>query len=184
VFAFALPLNALQILFVNFFSDSLPAVAFAFERDDDAAKSPLRGAYATIFDNQFKFLVFILGTVSSVLLFVLYACLLYNGVAIQIAQTFIFASFATYSLLLAFSLRKFNVSIFRYNPFENKVLTLGVFIGLLLTALAVYWAPLGGLLGTVPLSGSWLIGLMGVWTVALGAIEGTKFLFYRRVLQP
>ena len=41
-----------------------------------------------------------------------------------------FASFATYTLFLAFAVRSLDKSIIAYNPFSNWHLTLGVTIGI------------------------------------------------------
>src|SRR3989338_6510445 len=50
----AMPLTALQILFVNFFSDSFPAIAFAFETDVDDIGARPRRLHRNLFDNEMK----------------------------------------------------------------------------------------------------------------------------------
>ncbi|MFY9462573.1 MAG: HAD-IC family P-type ATPase, partial [Candidatus Sungiibacteriota bacterium] len=99
----ALPLNALQILFVNFFSDSFPAVAFAFEHMADEGKERPVQLHKNLFDPAMKFFILVIGIPTSALLFFIYHMLLSYGLHAETVRTFIFASFASYTLFLAFS---------------------------------------------------------------------------------
>ncbi|MEK7201862.1 MAG: HAD-IC family P-type ATPase, partial [Patescibacteria group bacterium] len=106
----AMPLTALQILWVNFFSDSFPAVAFAFEKEKDRRLS----TSTRLFDPLMTFLILFVGVTTSALLFILYWYLLSQGYALELVQTFIFASFATYTILSALALRSLTQSVFSY----------------------------------------------------------------------
>ncbi len=174
-----LPLSALQILYVNLFSDSFPAVAFAFEDGHRSRRRPLPLAN-NLMDREMRFLVLVVGTSGSLLLFVLYVVLDRLGYDAGLVRTFVFTAFGSYTLLVAFSLRSFSTSIFRFNPFSNLKLTAGVGIGLGLMLLAIYFPPLQAVLDTVPLPAPWLaavifIGLLNVLGVELG-----KFYMNRR----
>ena len=179
----ALPLSAIQILFVNFFSDSFPAVAFAFEKGVDETGRHPRRLSKNLFDSQMKFLLLGIGVLTSALLFFIYWFLIRAGFNPDIVRTFIFASFATYTLLVSFSLRSLNKNIFRYNPFSNQYLLVGASIGIGLTLAAVYWPVLQKLLGTVSLPLPWAIGvgLVGVFNVF--AVELGKWV-YKKTLSP
>ena len=176
-----LPISAVQILFVNFFSDSFPAIAFAFEKDVDGLGRHPRKLSTNLFDNQIKFLLLAIGATTSALLFAMYWILLRSGFQPEIVRTFIFASFATYTLLVSFSLRSLHKSIFRYNPFSNTYLVGGVAIGIGLTLLSVYLPWFNKILGTTPLSLYWLIGVLGfglfnILTVELGKWASNRFI--------
>jgi len=176
VFGVPLPLNALQILWVNFFSDSFPAVAFAFERDGGGLSGkPHRKLL--LFDPLMKFLILIIGLLTSILLFVLYYILLRAGYEETLVRTFIFAAFGSYTLLLAFSIRSLEKSIFAYPPFGNRYLNLGVLLGLILMAAAVYLPPLQSLFGTVALPLGWALGVCGVGIANIALIEIAKRFF-------
>lgn len=176
----ALPLNALQILFVNFFSDSFPAIAFAFEEGvDDFGKRPRRLS-GNIFDRPMKMLIFVIGASTSALLFFLYLFMLKYGFDPDLTRTFIFASFASYTLILAFSLRSLEKSIFSYNPFSNRYLTGGVALGIFLTLGAVYLPFLQSVLGTQPLPFFWLLGVAGVGMANIAAVETAKLILRKR----
>jgi Ca2+-transporting ATPase len=92
-------------------------------------------------------------------------------------QTFIFATFATYTLLVSFSLRSLDKSIFRYNPFANKYLFVGVSAGIVLTMVAVYLPFAREIFGTVALPFAWAVwvGVIGVLNVM--AIEFGKWTY-------
>ena len=176
----ALPLNALQILFVNFFSDSFPAVALAFEDGIDGFRKKPRELARDLFDSKLRFLIFVIGASTSALLFALYLYLLSLGLPEDLIRTFIFASFASYTLFLAFSIRSLDRSIFSYNPFSNKYLTYGVGFGLFLTALAIYLPGLQEILNTVSLPPLWVLGVLCVGALNIVAVEFGKWIFRRR----
>ncbi len=182
VMGVALPLNALQILFVNFFSDSFPAIALAFEEGVDGLGSRPRRLRKNLFDREVKFLIFIIGAISSAALFVLYFILLQKGFSGELVRTFIFASFASYTLLLIFSIRSLSRSIFSYNPFSNLYVVAGSLLGFLLTALTVYVPFLQNIFDTVPLPPLWALGVLGVGAANILAIELGKWTFRKHIL--
>ncbi len=178
-----IPINALQILFVNLFTDSFPAIAFAFEDGvDDLGRHPKK-LHKNLFDREMKFFILIIGILSSAFLFILYLVLLKMGFAEELTRTFIFASFASYTLFLTFSLRSLGKSILSYNPFSNKPLTIGVGIGLLLIAAAIYIPWLQQILNTISLPPIWLLGVVGVGFLNISAVEFGKWLFRKRIIK-
>jgi len=172
-----LPLNALQILWVNFFSDSFPAVAFAFEKDSDALLHKPGGKKITLFNPLMKFLIVVIGISTSALLFALYVVLLRLGYDLALVQTFIFAAFGTYTLLLSLSVRSLEKNIFSYPLFSNHYLTGGIFAGLVLVAAAVYLPIFQELFGTVSLPINWVVGVLLVGMLNIALIELAKMFF-------
>ncbi len=175
-----LPLNALQILWVNFFSDSFPAVAFAFEKNIDGMTTHSRGRETNLFSPLMKFLVLFIGLSTSMLLFLLYWVLLRIGFPEDIVRTFIFASFGSYTLFLAFSLRSLERSIFTYSFFSNPYLVMGVSIGVILMGAAIYIPFFQSLFDTVSLPFFWLLGVVAVCVLNIAAVEFGKWLFRQR----
>ncbi len=178
----ALPLNALQILWVNFFSDSFPAVAFAFEKDTDGLSSRSRSSRRELFDPLMRFLVLVVGLSSSAFLLALYLVLLYAGYDEALVRTFIFACFGSYTLFVAFSVKSLEKSIFSYSPLSNLYLVAGISIGVVLMLAAVYMPFMQSLFGTVALPPLWLAAVLGVGALNIGAIEIGKWLFRGRLL--
>jgi len=179
----AIPINALQILFVNLITDSFPSLAFAFEDGiDDTGNHPQK-LRKNLFDSEMKFFILIIGILSSTFLLILYLFLLKIGFAEELTRTFIFASFASYTLFLTFSLRSLGKSILSYNPFSNKPLTIGIGIGLSLVAAAIYFPWLQQILNTSPLPPVWLLGVVGVGLLNISAVEFGKWLFRKKIIK-
>lgn len=177
----SLPLNALQILWVNFFSDSFPAIAFAFEKDGYGSLVRKKNATKTeLFTPLMNYLIAFIGISTSALLFILYWILLKIGFPEDIVKTFIFMSFGTYTLFLTLSVRSLEKSIFSYPFFSNKYLLAGVIIGLLLMSGAVYIPFLQTLFGTVHLSPIWISGVVGIGLLNILLIEIGKWIFRRK----
>lgn len=172
----AIPLTALQILWVNFFSDSFPAIAFAFEkeRDHDVRQGNAR---TKLFDPLMNFLILFIGVATSAFLFALYWFLLKAGYPEDLVRTFIFASFASYTLFSAFAFRSLTRNIFSYAFFSNPALLAGVAFGLVLIVAALYVPFLQLLLDTVALPLPWVLGVLGVALVNIVAIEFGKWFF-------
>ncbi len=175
-----LPLNALQILWVNFFSDSFPAIAFAFERESSILCTRIVKGNLSLFDPLMKFLILIIGVSTSVLLFALYWILLHAGFDEALVKTFIFASFGTYTLCVAFPVRGLDKSIFSYPFFSNWYMLGGIFVGFVLMALAVYLPFFQSLFDTVSLPLPWLIAVFGVGLFNVVVIEIGKWVFRKK----
>lgn len=177
----SLPLNALQILWVNFFTDSFPAVAFAFEKDSDGLSHRPQKGNVKLFDPLMKFLILVIGLSTSALLFIIYFILMRLGYDEAIVRTFTFAAFGTYTLLAALSVRSLDKSILSYPLFSNFYLTGGITIGVALMAAAIYIPGLQTLFATVALPFNWVIGVILVGILNIALIEIAKLLFRKKV---
>ncbi|MFN3187970.1 MAG: cation-translocating P-type ATPase [Candidatus Paceibacteria bacterium] len=169
----ALPLTAMQIIWVNFFTGSIPAVAFAFDSDEVTGRK--HGGPEKIINAEVKYITLVVGVSTSLLLFTMYYFLTDTAYPLEEIQTFIFVCFSVYILLVAFSLRSLSLPIWRYNPFTNNILNFGVGGGLLLTLATVYVTPLQSIFSTVSLSLFWWFWV-GVWVLfAVGFVEVVKW---------
>ena len=177
IMGLALPISAVQILFVNFFFYIFPAIAFAFDEGVDGLGHQPRKLSKNILDARIKFLILAIGATTSALLFVIYWFMLKMNLPLDLVQTFIFATFATYTLLVSFSLRSLRKSIFKYNPFSNLYLVAGVLTGIGLTAMAVYYPFMQKILGTVSLPLGWIYGVIGIGILNILAVEFGKWIF-------
>lgn len=173
---FPLPLTALQILWVNFFTGSLPAVSYAFDDFIDKDKTTAKSS-RKIIDSEVKVLALGVGTLTSILLIVLYWLLLKLNVPIDEAKTFVFASLATYIMFVAFSFRSLKKPIFSYNIFSNRFLSWSVLLGLALTAATIYLPFLQNIFNTTSLSIAW-IGWLIVWNIInISLVEAIKWAY-------
>ncbi len=178
-----LPLNALQILWVNFFTDSFPAVSYAFEREPDGLMhKPLKKGKIELFDPVMKFLILTIGLSTSALLFVIYYVLMRLDFDETVVRTFIFAAFGTYTLFVALSVKSLDRSIFSYPLFSNKYINSGILVGLVLMAVAIYAPGLQTIFKTVSLPLNWVVGVALIGLLNIGLIEIAKWFFRNRQL--
>lgn len=175
IFGLVMPLNALQILWVNFFSDSFPAIAYAF--DDNKGDYEGTSNNGGIFNKEVKYLIFIIGSITSILLFILYWILSKTNINISIVRTFIFATFGIYTLLLSLSLRGLKKSILEYNIFGNKYLIVGVALGIIMMIAAIYMPFLQNIFNTISLPFVWWVGVLGFSLFNIFLVEIIKFIF-------
>lgn len=175
----ALPLNALQILWVNFFADSFPAIAFAFENHFKyLLQKPLKNE--RIIDKEMGFLIVAIGVTTSLFLVAIYYLLIKYGLDPELTRTFTFAAFGTYSLFSVFSIRNMKECIIKYNPFSNTYLDGGILIGFALMAIAVYLPFMQNLLKTTALPLNWLFGVFGIGIINIVLLEVGKYINNRR----
>ncbi len=148
----AMPLSAVQIIWVNLFTGSIPAISYAFERQ------PLNHTDSKkFFDRSVIFLTLGIGTLSSILLFGMYYFLLDIGVVTTTAQSVLFACFGSYILVIAFSFRNLSLPIYKYPFLDNTPLLIGVSVGLILLFATLYIPLFQTLFGTTALALPWLL---------------------------
>ncbi|MBI2674238.1 MAG: HAD-IC family P-type ATPase [Candidatus Yanofskybacteria bacterium] len=175
----ALPLSAVQIIWVNLFTGSLPAMGFAFDKDGDLER--LDKSSPNIIDNEVKFLTIGVGIFTSVLLFVLYWLMVgFFSVELTVARNVLFMCFASYILAVAFSFHSLRRPIFSYPAFNNRFLTVGVALGFSFLAATMYLPFLQKFFGTAPVPPIWLTLVAGWIILNIALVEGAKFIFYRK----
>lgn len=180
-FGIPLPLTTLQILWVNLFTDSFPAMALAFERNHgDMGRGPIRIG-KTIFDQELRFLILIVGTATSVMLLGMYVILLNIGYDPALVRTFIFASFGIYTLFLVFSVRSLRQSIFSFPLLGNRYLVAGTGVGFFMMVSAIYLPALQDIFQTVPLSPIWVAGVIVFGIVSVAGVEVGKWRYRRHL---
>ena len=178
----ALPLTALQIIWVNLFTGSLPALAFAYDENLDKGMNK-KSSKQELLNTEVKILSFGLGTISSILIFLLYYILLYFKVEIGIARSIFFVCFSLYILVISFSFRSLYKPIFSYNPFLNKKLNLAVAVGLgiLVATMSIPFMRDLFKIAPMPMSWMWLIILWGLLNILL--VELAKWIFRHRMIE-
>ncbi|MES2623503.1 MAG: cation-transporting P-type ATPase [Patescibacteria group bacterium] len=172
----ALPLNALQILWVNVITGTLPALAFAYDSNHSVNKNK-KGE--SIFDYRIRFMAVGLGVFSSMLLFFLYSYLVHSIADAVIARSVFFVCFATYILTISYSFRNLDKMIYHYNPFSNVRLNIANGVALILIAYTI-WSPFMQNIFDVhhiPLVYIWIIIAWNLFNLCV--VEFTKWLFIR-----
>lgn len=176
----AMPLNALQILWVNFFTDSFPGISLAFEDKIDRLSDRPVHVQRGIFTGPMRAFLLINSVVSGALLLFTYTSLIERGFDLALVQTFIFGAFGVYSLFLIFAVRSLRRSIFHYNPFSNPSLLVSFAIGFASMLVAIYVPFFQRLFHTVALPAIWLWAVIGFGIVSILLIELMKVVLYQR----
>ncbi len=174
VMGLPLPLTAIQIIWVNFFTGSLPALAYAFEENRDVGREAMHGA---IFSAQVQYITFGVGIVTSYLLFVLYAGLLHFGVDLATTRTVLFLCFAGYILVISYSIKSLHAPLFTYPLFDNRALNWGVGIAVVLLIASMMVSGLRHLLNLQPISLLWIVFVAGWLILNVVIVEAAKWLF-------
>jgi len=181
LFRLPLPITAAQILWINMFQDTLPAIALAFEGKEEGLMSePPRHKETPIIDTQIKILLLFIGIISPIFLTTLVIASLKGFLPFHFSQTLIFTALGVISMFVVFACRSLRQS-FRYDLRQNPSLIGALLASLSLLLMAIYLPPFQLLLQTQPLGfKEWL------WVVMLGilnllALELIKqFLFLRK----
>ncbi len=173
----ALPLNALQIIWVNIITGTLPALAFAYDSNHTVTRSK-KGSH--IFGFKVKFMALGLGMLSSLLLFFLYLGLTkYFVNDLLLARSIFFVCFVTYNLTISYSFRNLDKLITQYNPFSNMRLNLANLVAIALIIATVIVPTMQNIFDVthIPVELLWIVV---VWNIInLGVIEFTKWVFLK-----
>lgn len=171
-----LPLTALQILWINLIEDGPAGLVLAFEpKEKDVMERKPQGHDVPLLTHEMKFLIFIIGLVTDVLLLGVFVYLLkMNHYSLEHIRTFIFVGLTIDSLFYIFSCKSLRRNIWQTNIFSNKYLLIAWLFGVIILLLSVYLPVFQSILNTVPLNlNDWLI-LSGIGLSELLAIELAK----------
>lgn len=178
LFGLTLPLTALQIIWVNLFSGTLPALAFAFEEDMDREKKREKSSKESqlIFTRDVKILTFGAGIISSLLLFLLYYILIKINLGIMLARSILFVCFSSYVLAIAFSFRSLRRPLFSYPIFSNKKLNISIIIAASFLIITMAVPAVRNIFELQALPWSWTPFILFWLILNVLLVEGTKYL--------
>lgn len=172
----ALPLTAIQILWINILSDGFPDLALSVEpKEYDVMRDLPRSKRAAIVDVQIKTMAFVLSSSKALFAFVVFLFILSKTANLRYAQTMAFAIVGTGSLLYVFSTRNLSRFIFKDHIAKNPFLVLAAVAGFALQLLVIYHPWFAQVFKTYPLATrDW--GIVGVCGILLLLVsELTKF---------
>ena len=123
----ALPLIAIQILYVNLATDGLPAIALSVDPPDpDIMKHKPRPRSQSIFTRRILTLMIVAGVWSAIANLAIFKGALMTGRTIEEAQAFCFATLVVIQFFTAYNFRSDSKSVFKVGMFNNKWLNLAV----------------------------------------------------------
>lgn len=179
ILAIPLPLTALQIIWVNLFTGSLPALSYAFDDDYDG-KSTHSKQLRTLLNTEVKALALGVGLITSVILLIFYVYLLKTGMETNLARSILFVCFASYILVVSYSFRSLRKPIWSYPVFANKQLNISILIafGILVATMTIPFLRNLFDMVTIPFSYWWIFVVWLIGNTLL--VELIKYLFKDR----
>jgi Ca2+-transporting ATPase len=146
----ALPLLAIQILWINLVTDGLPALALGVDpAEPDIMKRKPRKKNDGILSGYMIWRMVMVGVIMMFGTLTMFKLYLPKGVVY--AQTVAFTTLMIYQMFNVLNCRSENSSLFKVGVFRNHKLILAILISVLMQ-LAVIYTPLGVMFKTVPLT--------------------------------
>ncbi|MDG4812581.1 cation-translocating P-type ATPase [Hydrogenovibrio sp. 3SP14C1] len=177
-----LALAPLMILWVNLISDGMPSLALGVDvAENDVMARPPRAREDSFFADNLGTRIIARGLVMGIFTFWMFEYALDIGKTVEYAQTLAFMTLIFGQLFHVFDARTFS-TLYRRNPFTNRLLLLAVFASGMLSILMVY-TPFGNLaLGTTPLQLQHLVMTFFIAALPTFILSAIKELFKVRWL--
>ena len=174
------PLLAIQLLWINLVTDSLPAIALGLEKEEENIMSRLpRNPKKNLFADGLWWKIIIEGAMLG--MFTLLAFSIGNRLySVEVGRTMAFLTLGILELVHSFNIKS-EESIFKIGIFENKYLIGALVLGVILQVIVVVVSPLAQVFSLVPLTGiQWLYTvLIAVAPIPIveiqKAVNGYKF---------
>ena len=174
------PLLAIQLLWINLVTDSLPAIALGLEKEEENIMSRLpRNPKKNLFADGLWWKIIIEGAMLGI--FTLLAFSIGNRLySVEVGRTMAFLALGILELVHSFNIKS-EESIFKIGVFENKYLIGALVLGVILQVIVVVISPLAQIFSLVPLTGiQWLytvlIAIAPIPIVEIQkAVNGYKF---------
>ena len=174
------PLLAIQLLWINLVTDSLPAIALGLEKEEENIMSRLpRNPKKNLFADGLWWKIIIEGAMLG--MFTLLAFSIGNRLySVEVGRTMAFLTLGILELVHSFNIKS-EESIFKIGIFENKYLVGALVLGVILQVVVVVISPLAQVFSLVPLTGiQWLytvlIAIAPIPIVEIQkAVNGYKF---------
>lgn len=175
LFGWPLPLLAVQILWMNLVTDSLPALALGQERAEPGVmrRQPERPGAPLLRPAAIRDLL-IESLLMATTALTAFAIALSLGWSIEVARTLAFTTLVLAQLVQALNCRSEIVPLFRLGFGSNRALLLGIGVALMLQLLIVYHPWAGEVFGTVPLAAGELALSLGLALLIWPAVELRK----------
>ena len=174
------PLLAIQLLWINLVTDSLPAIALGLEKEEENIMSRLpRNPKKNLFADGLWWKIIIEGAMLGI--FTLSAFSIGNRLySVEVGRTMAFLTLGILELVHSFNIKS-EESIFKIGVLENKYLVGALVLGVILQVIVVVVSPLAQVFSLVPLTGiQWLytvlIAIAPIPIVEIQkAVNGYKF---------
>ena len=145
------PLLAIQLLWINLVTDSLPAIALGLEKEEENIMSRLpRNPKKNLFADGLWWKIIIEGSMLG--MFTLLAFSIGNRLySVEVGRTMAFLTLGILELVHSFNIKS-EESIFKIGVLENKYLVGALVLGVILQVIVVVVSPLAQVFSLVPLT--------------------------------
>lgn len=172
-----LTLTPLMILWVNLVSDGVPALTLGLEpAEEDIMQREPRGRHQNIFAGGLGQRIILRGLVVGGLSYWVFQETLNAGRSLEYAQTMAFATLIFAQLWHIFDARS-STTLFRKNPFGNRMLLAAVTFSATLSLLAIYTPPGNFVLSTMPLELRHLLEVAAIAALPTLGLSALKEVF-------
>lgn len=167
------PLLAIQLLWINLVTDSLPAIAIGLEQPDkDIMNRKPRSSKKGIFADGLWGKIFVEGTMLGLLTLVAFS-IGNNMYGLEVGRSMAFVALGMLELVHSFNVKS-DESIFKVGLFENRYLVGAFVLGALLQVIVVMVPAFATVFKLVPLNGAqWLITI-GISILPIIIMEAQK----------
>ena len=173
ILGFKSPLLAIQLLWVNLVTDSLPAIALGLEPPDkNIMNRKPQDSRKGIFADGLWSKIFVEGTMLGLLTLVAFSIGNYFY-SVEVGRTMAFVSLGLLELIHSFNIKS-EESIFKVGLFENKYLIGAFILGAILQVVVVLIPPVAELFKLVPLTGIQWLYTFGISILPLVIMELQK----------
>ena len=176
------PLLAIQLLWINLVTDSLPAIALGLEKEEENIMNRLpRSPKKSLFADGLWWKIIIEGSMLG--MFTLLAFSIGNKLySIEVGRTMAFLSLGILELVHSFNIKS-EESIFKTGLLENKYLVGAFLLGTILQVIVVLVRPLATIFEVVPLNGIQWIYTILISFAPLAIIELQKAVNLTQLVQ-
>jgi Ca2+-transporting ATPase len=180
-----LPLVAVQLLWLNLVTNGIQDVALAFEpAEGDELKHPPRPPREPIFNQLMLERTLLSAFTIGLLAFATYALLLQEGYPLVEARNALLLLMVLFENVHVFNCRSELRSAFRHPPMRNRLLLFGTLTAQLIHIAALYTPGISTILGTMPVSFTLWLQLLGIALTLLVVMELHKWLRKRNPINP
>lgn len=178
-----LPLLPSQILWTNIVSESFMSFPFAFEPGEKGVMKdrPEKRGAKSILNTHVKWFIFVVSSVTGVLLLGLFFLLLWGEVPLEKIRTIMFVALSISSMFYAFSFKDLSQPIWRIPIFSNKYLLAALAASFAFLIAALTFDPLQKLLSLTDIALPGIFALVLLGLVNLGVVEVAKMLLRKRI---
>ena len=167
------PLLAIQLLWVNLVTDSLPAIAIGLEPPDkDIMSRKPRDSKKSIFADGLWGKIFVEGTMLGMLTLLIFS-IGNNLYGLEVGRSMAFVALGMLELVHSFNVKS-DESIFKVGLFENKYLIGAFVLGTLLQVVVVMVPVFANVFKLVPLNGTQWLYTIGISILPIVIIEAQK----------